>query len=371
MRIAITAIMLAVLAVACADRPSPTPSAPSSEPTPTPMSDGPAAIEWTVETEPVPDARDAADDAAIWVDPDDPTRSVIIGTNKKGAGGLVVYELSGAELQATGGAAMNNVDLRADVSVAGRDLIMVLASTVERRTLELFELDPQTRTLVPLPGGSIDTGIRGAGVCLHRAADGEIHAFATRGNGLVQQWRLIASEDGHMDGEFVRELTFESRVEGCVADDAAGNMFFSEESAGIWRVSADAGAPEQRELVAAADDGGRLTPDVEGLAIAVYPDGRRFLIASSQGDDRFVAYRLDRSPAVDYVGEFSIVGPGGDDVTHSDGLEVTTHTLGPGEFERGVLVVQDDDNEEAGGDELGQNFKVVPWALVEQHLGIN
>jgi len=242
---------------------------------------------------------------------------------------------------------------------------------VDRRTLELVELDPQTRTLIPMSGGSIDTGIRGAGVCLHRAADGEIHAFATRGNGLVQQWRLAASDDGSVEGELVRELSFDSRVEGCVADDAAGTVLFSEESAGIWRVSADPEAPEQRELVAEADDAGRLTPDVEGLAIAAYPDGRRFLIASSQGDDRFVAYRLDRLPAIDYVGEFSIVGPGGDDVTHTDGLEVTTHTLGPGAFEGGMLVVQDDDNEEAGGEELGQNFKVVPWALVEEHLGIN
>ncbi|MGQ0607976.1 MAG: phytase [Chloroflexota bacterium] len=368
MRIAIAPIILVVLVAACGQRPSPTPNVRSSEPAPT--SDG-LAIEWTVETEPVPDARDAADDAAIWVDPDDPTRSVIIATNKKGGDGLIVYDLSGAELHATGGTAMNNVDLRTDVSVGGRDLVLVVASTVDRRTLELVELDPVTRTLIPMSGGSIDTGIRGAGVCLHRAADGEIHAFATRGNGLVQQWRLAASDDGSLDGELLRELMFDSRVEGCVADDAAGTVLFSEESAGIWRVSADPEAPEQRELVAEADGTGRLTPDVEGLAIAAYPDGRRFLIASSQGDDRFVAYRLDRSPAVDYVGEFSIVGPGGDDVTHTDGLEVTTHTLGPGPFEGGMLVVQDDDNEEAGGEELGQNFKIVPWALVEEHLGIN
>ncbi|MGH2380979.1 MAG: phytase [Candidatus Limnocylindria bacterium] len=369
MRLAITAITLVTLVAACAEPPSPPPRSPSIDPVP--PSDGPAEIEWTVETEPVPDARDAADDAAIWVDPDDPTRSVIIGTNKKGADGLLVYDLSGEELEATGGTAMNNVDLRTDVSLGGRDRILVLASTVDRRTLELFELDPQSRALIPIPGGSIDTGIRAAGVCLHRAADGEMHAFATRGNGLVQQWRLAASDEGSIDGELVRELTFESRVEGCVADDAAGNVLFSEESTGIWRVSADPDAPEQRELVAAANDGGRLTPDVEGLAIAAYPDGRRFLIASSQGDDRFVAYRLDPLPAVDYVGEFSIVGPDGDDVTHTDGVEVTTQTLGPGALEGGILVVQDDGNEEPDGEDVGQNFKIVPWSLVEGHLGID
>ena len=370
MRSATITILLVLLLVACAGPPSPTPSDGSVGARPSQEPDGPVAIQWTVETEPVPDGRDAADDPAIWVDPEDPTRSVIIGTNKKGTDGLLVYDLSGAQLQATGDAAMNNVDLRADVSIGGRDRILVVASTVDERTLEVFELDPQTRTLAPLRGGSIETGIRGAGVCLHRAAGGAIHAFVTRGNGLVQQWRLVGSDDGGVEGEFMREMTFDSRVEGCVADDAAGHVFVSEEAVGIWRVSADSEAPEDRELIDAADNGGRLTPDVEGLAIAAYPDGRRFLIASSQGDDRFVVYRLDGSSAVVHLGDFQVLGLNGDDVTHTDGVEVTTQPLAPAPFGGGMLVVQDDENEDPGGPELGQNFKLVPWTLVEEHLGI-
>ncbi|MEO7294807.1 MAG: phytase [Candidatus Limnocylindria bacterium] len=328
-------------------------------------------VQWIVETEPVPDGRDAADDPAIWVDSEDPTRSVIIGTNKKGTDGLLVYDLSGAQLQATGGAAMNNVDLRSDVSIGGRDRILVVASTVDERTLEVFELDPRTRTLAPLPGGSIETRIRGGGVCLHRAAHDAIHAFVTRGNGLVQQWRLVGSDDERVEWELVREMTFESRIEGCVADDAAGHVFFSEEAVGIWRIAADTEAHEDRELIDVADNGGRLTPDVEGLAIAAYPDGRRFLIASSQGDDRFVVYRLDGSSVVVHLGEFQVLGLNGDDVTHTDGVEVTTQPLAPAPFRGGMLVVQDDENEDPGGRQLGQNFKLVPWTLVEEHLGID
>ena len=46
-----------------------------------------------VATEPVPSAGDAADDPAIWIHPDDPARSLVIGTDKKG--GLEAYSLDG------------------------------------------------------------------------------------------------------------------------------------------------------------------------------------------------------------------------------------------------------------------------------------
>ena len=65
----------------------------------------------TVETEPVPDAGDAADDAAIWVHPTDPALSTIIGTNKDG-GGLAVYDLTGSQVQYLAADDANNVDLR-------------------------------------------------------------------------------------------------------------------------------------------------------------------------------------------------------------------------------------------------------------------
>ena len=123
---------LAIVATACTAVPDVPPevvtsSDASADPGPS-GSQAPGEITWAVETDPLPDGRDAADDPAIWVDPADPARSVIIGTNKKGQDGLVVYDLAGGELQAIGGAAMNNVDLRPRVIVDGRETILVVAS---------------------------------------------------------------------------------------------------------------------------------------------------------------------------------------------------------------------------------------------------
>src|SRR5262249_18029341 len=61
-----------------------------------------------VETEAVPSDGDAADDPAIWVHPGDPTRSLILGTDKKG--GLNVFDLEGRRLQIVShGSRPNNV----------------------------------------------------------------------------------------------------------------------------------------------------------------------------------------------------------------------------------------------------------------------
>src|SRR5215469_6409283 len=50
-----------------------------------------------VETEPVPSSGDAADDPAIWIHPDDPAKSLVLGTDKKG--GLNVFDMDGKRLQ--------------------------------------------------------------------------------------------------------------------------------------------------------------------------------------------------------------------------------------------------------------------------------
>ena len=70
------------------------------------------------ETEPVGAAGDAADDMAFWVHPGDPSKSVVIGTDKEGA--LEVYDLSGQRLQAIDPTTRpGNVDLRPGFPLGG------------------------------------------------------------------------------------------------------------------------------------------------------------------------------------------------------------------------------------------------------------
>lgn len=322
------------------------------------------ALVWQAETDPVPDGRDAADDPAIWVNPQDPGASLIFGTNKKGDRGLLVYDLAGREVGAYDGGAMNNVDLRSDVRVGDRSLVLVVASAVDRRELTVLEFEPSTGGLRRLPNGVVEIGIRGSGLCLWRPPDGRVYAMATAGNGRVEQWALV-NAGGAFEPSFVREFTLSSRVEGCVTDDETGELFLAEETVGIWRGSADPDAQRDLELIDQVGGSTGLVADVEGIAIARYKDGRRYLVVSSQGSDRFIVYRLDGGRDIEAVGQLRVQDPNGDDdVDHTDGIEVVV-----GDFDRdglggGLMVVQDDDNKQPRGEKANQNFKLIGWEKV-------
>src|SRR5262245_1879694 len=80
----------------------------------------------TVETDPVPHGGDAADDPAIWINPNDAAKSTIIGTDKMG--GLAVYDLSGKQIQYLSDGKMDNVDLRDGFNLGGQKVAIVTAS---------------------------------------------------------------------------------------------------------------------------------------------------------------------------------------------------------------------------------------------------
>ncbi|MEE4195997.1 MAG: phytase, partial [Bacteroidales bacterium] len=62
------------------------------------------------ETDPVKAEKgvDAADDPAIWVNNENPEKSLVLGTNK--VSGIHVYDLNGRELQFLEVGCLNNVD---------------------------------------------------------------------------------------------------------------------------------------------------------------------------------------------------------------------------------------------------------------------
>lgn len=109
-----------------------------------------------------------------------------------------------------------------------------------------------------------------------------------------------------------------------------------------------------------------LTDDVEGLTIYYGKNGTGYLLASSQGDNTFVAYTREGNN--EYVGNFAVGNNGAiDSVQESDGADVINVPLGTN-FPFGLFVTQDGSNEPAkivsdeGEEEnISSNFKFVPW----------
>ena len=327
-----------------------------------------------VETAPVDDPCDAADDPAIWVNEADPAESLIVGSNK--VRGLLVFDLDGQVVSRLDSGRINNVDLRAGIRVGAEETIVVAGTNRTTMTLDILALDPETGQLSPL-GQPIDPGFADDpyGLCLyHSAASGDLYVFANGQDGAVGQWRLDADGRGGLTGVRVRDWAVASQPEGCVADDANGWLFIGEEEAGIWRFDAEPTAATDRPVVVdttglGAAGGGRLAADVEGLALYAPPGGGSrdgFLVASSQGNHTYVVY--DRAPPHAYRGTFRIAGEGAvDGAEETDGIDLVATPVGA-DYPAGLLVAQDGYNYDADGARINQNFKLVSWADVLFHL---
>ncbi len=310
------------------------------------------SVTATVETDPVPNGGDAADDAAIWIHPTDPALSTILGTDKRG--GIAVYDLSGQQIQYLPDGRMNNVDLRYNFPLGGESIALVTASNRTDDTLAVYTVDPRTRMLRNVAADSLMSGLNVYGSCMYRSAStGEYYNFVNSNGGGVEQWRLFDNGSGGVTGTRVRTLNVGSIVEGCVADDVLGDFYIGEENVGIWKYGAEPGDGEGRTSVDVTGSQGHLVADVEGLTLYYATGGRGYLIASSQGNDTFVLYERGRRNT--YVATFEIVPGAIDGVDDTDGIDVTNAPLGPA-FPDGVFIAQDGTNPGAN-----QNYKLVRW----------
>jgi 3-phytase len=323
-------------------------------------------VQADVETTPVDTYGDAADDPAIWVNPADPARSLVIGTNKKL--GLDVYDLSGKRVQQLPDGRLNNVDLRPGFRLGGRDVTIVVASNRTHKSISVYAIDPDTLRLVDVAAGVIPTGLSDPyGICLyHDRRRNRFYAFVNDGDdGAFRQWQLYPDGD-KVRAKRVRDFAVGSQAEGCVADDASGALYVAEEDIGLWRYSADPKAGAERRLVDGIKDG-RLTADVEGVGLYARPDGTGYVVLSSQGTDNFAVYRREGNN--EFVGFFWVVANdalGIDGVSETDGLEVSSAALGA-QFPDGLLVAQDGRNITPAE---RQNFKFVSWAKIAAALGL-
>jgi 3-phytase len=304
------------------------------------------------ETAPVGTANDdAADDPAIWVDARNPARSLIVATDKKA--GLYVYGLDGKARSQTAAGRVNNVDLR---SVAGR--IIVAASDRNdpaNGKIALYQLDPRSAALAPLAILPVGPG-EGYGICLWQPRSGPLTAFLVMKEGDIFQVELGLG--GTPTGTVVRRMKLATQSEGCVVDDRTATLYVGEEDVGIWRFGARKTDPVAPTTVAKVD-GQRVVADVEGLAIAAAGRSGGYLVASSQGDNAYVLYRL---PDLGYAGRFRIAANGViGGTSETDGIEVTTASFPS--YRGGLMVVQDGDNLPSA-----QNFKLVRWADVRKLL---
>ena len=313
------------------------------------------SVKATVETTPVSHSGDAADDMAVWVHPNDPSKSVIIGTDK--LGGLNVYEQNGSLLQYIAIGRINNVDIRYGMMIGKEPTDIVTGTKREDDSIVVYKINHTTRKLENIAARTIKVGMTKIyGHTMYKSkSSGKIYAISGNMSGSIEQWELFDNGSGKVDAKKVRSLSVATQAEGMVADDELGYLYVAEEDVGIWKFGAEPDSGSARTSVTKIGANG-LKSDLEGLAIYYGANNSGYLIASNQGANQYNIY--ERGGSNKYVTRFNIINGSIDGTNDTDGIDVVSFGLGS-LFPNGAFLAQDGTN-----DNGNQNFKIVPWESI-------
>jgi len=289
-----------------------------------------------------------ADDPAIWIHPFDPSKSLIIGTDK-GTGALYVWDMNGQQLQNIPvGDDANNVDVRYDMLVGGQSLDICVVNKKNPSGFVVFKIDPAAGTLsnITTSGGILAPELKNPyGLALYRRpGDGAMFVFGTTNGGDLKnlhQYRLLDDGAGKVKGMHVRVFgsNYVSGVmEGLVADDEFGYIYAAEEDCCVHKFYADPDLNNNTQLAEFAHDDG-IDPDREGLGLYACADGTGYLVLSSQGNKRAKIYRREGDPGNPHSHTLvtTIYTP---NASSTDGLDVTNRPAGPN-FPNGLMAKHD------------------------------
>jgi 3-phytase len=243
---------------------------------------------------------------------------------------------------------LNNVDA---INIAP-DRFLVAASNRTAISIDLYEADLRKDSVVLVSRVTLDV-LQPYGLCMGRTPERSVFVGDTTGN--VEHWVLADDLTAAAPAQRVGLYRFDSQTEGCVFDANDNTLYVGEEDRGIWAVDLASGQRRLLDSVGA----GFLVADVEGLDI-YQGDSQRLLVASSQGDNTYVLYRLPEGAPLAKFRIFDAPGDGIDGSEDTDGVAVTNQPL-PG-YPRGILVVQDGFNRKP---RARQNFKGVDWRKIE------
>jgi 3-phytase len=316
----------------------------------------PVAITVTARAE-TAGTRGDVDDPAIWVNQADPAASLILGSDKD-MGGLHVYDLTGANLAFFPDGILNNVDLR-PFMLNGEAVTLVGASRRDVEELVFYVIDAagNVRQAEPFSHAPVPEDMVAAvddiyGFTMAQDAVGT-YAVVNFKSGDVIQWR-VTEDAGQLALTFARAWKVGSQPEGMLGDDKAGHIYVGEEDVGIWRFPMSPDTAAEATAIDTIPSACLPEDDVEGLAVYDGADAR-YLVASAQGVNRAVLYRLDGDAVPDCIASVEIAAGAIDGVSETDGLDVTALPLGP-DYPQGLLVMMDDQN--AG---FTINFKLIGW----------
>ncbi len=300
-------------------------------------------------TEPV---KYDSDDPAIWIDSSDPSKSLVLGTDKEEDGALYVFDLQGkiVELKVVRSLKRpNNVDVEYGLLLGGKSTDIAVVTERFTHKIRIYSL-PDMR---PVDGGGLDmfVGETGTdyrdlmGIALYRDTAGTIFAIVGRKNGpkdgsYLWQYRLYDRGDGKAGAELVRKFGVFSgtkEIESIAVDDVMGYVYYSDEGIGVRKYYAD---PTKGNAELAVFGKGDFSVDNEGISFYSTTDSTGFILVSDQGVNRFNIYPREGKAGNPH--DHTLIRSIPLSTLESDGSDMVSIPLN-GTFKKGLFVAMSTD----------------------------
>lgn len=322
-------------------------------------------IQADSETPPVASkaGADAADDPAVWINSENPEKSLILGTNKKE--GLYAYDLQGKEVSYIKAGKINNVDLRDGFKYKGKDVVLVAASNRSLNAVSLFYIDKDSLILSDTVANIPSTVDDVYGLCMYhdRKAD-DFYVIVNGKDGVFEQWKIFCKKEGGPTYELSRTFKVASQPEGVAADDETDMIYLGVEEDAVYKLSANPADTATMQKVADSDKtSSHISYDIEGMEVFKYK-GETYLMVSVQGNFSYAVYKVGETD--EYIGTFTVTDGATDGAEETDGLDVVATDALP-DFPGGIIVLQDGFNYD-GEILVNQNFKYIALQKIENLL---
>ncbi len=317
------------------------------------------ALKPAVITQPTPNDTD---DPAIWINKGNPSKSLIIGTDKQEAvGGLYAYDLQGNIVNKVYPMDRpNNVDIAYDFILNGKKTDIAVVTERKKSQIRIYSLPD----LTPVDNGGIavfeDTELKDPmGVALYtNPVNKKMYAIVGRKDGIsgeyLHQYELLAA-NGTITANLVRKFgkySGKKEIEAIMVDNELGFVYYADETAGIRKYYADPVKGNEELAFFGKKDFKR---DHEGIALYKTNEKQGYILISDQQSNHFIVYK--REGEINNVNTHTMVAKIPLSSIECDGADAINFNLGA-PFSNGILVVMSN----------GKVFQYYSWDVIQEEI---
>lgn len=285
------------------------------------------------------------DDPAIWVNPKDASKSIVFGTDKETNGAIYAFDLEGEIIESKTIRNIerpNNVDIEYGFKLNDSTITDILVFTErEKQQIRLYSVPD----MKPLDGGGFpvfedEDSLKNRlpmGIGLYKSPkDSVVYAIVGRKTGSLKNYLyqyVLHSDSLGVKAKLVRKFgsfSGKKEIEAIAIDDEKGFVYYSDEGVCIKKYHAE---PSLGNEEISCFGGDYFLEDIEGIAIAIKPNGTGSIVVSDQQKGQFNIFSRTENRFVKAINLSTL---------ETDGCEVVTIPLNA-IFKNGLFVAMNDE----------------------------